>query len=163
MEVSLTAGGEVSLLRALDFIRQKNDFVQREELPGNHYIREGANVSFFFFARNANGRRGWAAAVALTRVAQLGNRANFATTTTKMKKKKKRSGRTLACSRISLYILLLQPTRVAACLVAVPGSTFLRHSRLSRSSPLPLVSLLWIFFLIFPPTYHCHDGPQTNA
>lgn len=29
---------------------------------------------FLFFAGNANGRRGWAAAVALTRVAQLGNR-----------------------------------------------------------------------------------------
>lgn len=52
---------------------KKNDFVRREELPGNHYMREGANVPFFF-AGNANGRRGWAAAVALTRVAQLGNR-----------------------------------------------------------------------------------------
>lgn len=85
-----------------------------------------------------------------SRAAGKPRRANFATTTMRTKKKKKkRSGRALACSRISLYILLLQPTRVAACLVAVPGSTFLRRGRLSRSPPFPLFSLLRIFFSFF--------------
>lgn len=60
-----------------DSVRQKKKKIPYgEERPGaGHYVREGASVFFsFFFAGNADGRRGWAAAVALTRVAQLGNR-----------------------------------------------------------------------------------------
>jgi len=61
--------GEKSLFCA----RQKKWFRAERRTAREPLYARGGECSFFF-AGNANGRRGWAAAVALTRVAQLGNR-----------------------------------------------------------------------------------------
>lgn len=63
-----------------------------------------------------------------------------------------------------LYIFRFQPTRVAACLVAVPGSTFLRHTSLVLLAfPINCISSLCLVPLHFRSAYHRSDGPQTNA
>lgn len=105
-----------------------------------------------FFAGNADGRRGWATAVTLTKVAQLENRGgHFAADEEEWRPRivaRERPGRGREHSRAFgyLYIFCFQPTRVAACLAAVPGSTFLWHSRLSLHPAPPRVASPRILF-----------------
>lgn len=76
----------------------------------DHYAREGAS----FFAGNADGRRGWAAAVTLTKVAQLGDRdwalrgrrGAAAEIGARERDYSADEAETFACFWVSLYILL---------------------------------------------------------
>lgn len=58
------------LRRATVHPREEELFPTGKRSTSGHYVREGAS----FFAGNAGGHRGWAAAVTLTKVAQLENR-----------------------------------------------------------------------------------------
>jgi len=114
--------------------------------------------------------------VTLTKVAQLGNRG-FALDEEWWRRsphtrERERERETIQQTRVHsrafgyLYIFCFQPTRVAACLVAVPGSTFLRGTVVSRplsTARFSVSRLFEFFFFHFLPTYHRHDGSQTNA
>lgn len=81
------------------------------------------------------------------------------------KRRKRRAKTETRCTKCSrafgyLYIFCFQPTRVSACLRAVPGSTFLRYAE--HSSPVRPLSFATRFssFLL---VYRREDGRRTNS
>lgn len=129
-----------------------------------------------FFAGNADGRRGWATAVTLTKVAQLENRGGHFVADDDddddEEEEEWRRGSSRERDRDeaeNIRVLLGISIYFASNLHVSPRVSPLFRAQHSCgtaiSCPLPPpspISFLRVRFRFFP-AYHRHDGPQTNA